>query len=414
MENVKFFTLGATDFKEWNALYKGYFVYLTTEATINTKKYPAGLYFGGESAWEYLTNDSDIAAIEKKISDAIKALDVTTNVQSVEYTAATSTSGAKLTFKGVNETDGKIAQGSGTTELQLAKVATSGSYSDLSDKIEFDKTYNSSSNKAATVKTVTDAIEALDVTSNTSDADKGITITVTETNGKVNKPSVSVTTATVSDALVVTENTGNILGSSSISNIKNYIDASVASASNYLGTITKKSSLSTSAKKGDFYRVSSATATDWSGVTVHVGDIIIAEKDSPTASVDGTNWTLLHNELNTDTSVTSVSNHYTPSANENSKLTASASGATASWSIDVVKGVTLNRDAAGHVTGISVTSGKIPANPNTDHTSSVSSGDTTGATTGNKVTISSSTSGNNTAYTVTSETIWLSSLPTVS
>ena len=69
---------------------------------------------------------------------------------------------------------------------------------------------------------------------------------------------------------------------------------------------------------------------------------------------------------NTDTKVTSSANHYTPSTASGSDKSASASGATAAWSIDVVKGVTLNTDGKGHVTGISVTSGKIPANPNTD------------------------------------------------
>ena len=44
-------------------------------------------------------------------------------------------------------------------------------------------------------------------------------------------------------------------------------------------------------------------------------------------------------------------------------VTASASGATAAWSIDVVKGVTITYDNAGHVTGLSVTSGKIPPAP---------------------------------------------------
>ena len=68
----------------------------------------------------------------------------------------------------------------------------------------------------------------------------------------------------------------------------------------------------------------------------------------------------------TDVSVTASSNHYTPSTASGQDKTASASGATAAWSIDVVKGVTLNTDGKGHVTGISVTSGKIPANPNTD------------------------------------------------
>ena len=67
---------------------------------------------------------------------------------------------------------------------------------------------------------------------------------------------------------------------------------------------------------------------------------------------------------NTDTKVTSVGNHYTPTCS--GTFSANASGATAAWSIDVVKGVTLEKDAAGHITGVSVTSGKIPANPNTD------------------------------------------------
>lgn len=69
---------------------------------------------------------------------------------------------------------------------------------------------------------------------------------------------------------------------------------------------------------------------------------------------------------NTDTKVTSVGNHYTPATDTDSTLTANASGATAAWNIDVVKGISLERDARGHVTGLSVTSGKIPANPNSD------------------------------------------------
>lgn len=68
----------------------------------------------------------------------------------------------------------------------------------------------------------------------------------------------------------------------------------------------------------------------------------------------------------TNTKVTSSANHYTPATASGQDKTASASGGTAAWSIDVVQGVTLNTDGKGHVTGISVTSGKIPANPNTD------------------------------------------------
>lgn len=68
----------------------------------------------------------------------------------------------------------------------------------------------------------------------------------------------------------------------------------------------------------------------------------------------------------TDTKVTAVGNHYTPSADSSAELSAAASGATAAWSIDVVKAVQLQRDAKGHVVGVSVTSGKLPANPNSD------------------------------------------------
>ena len=68
----------------------------------------------------------------------------------------------------------------------------------------------------------------------------------------------------------------------------------------------------------------------------------------------------------TNTKVTSAANHYAPTSASGEDISASASGATAAWSIDVVQGVTLNTDGKGHVTGMTVTSGKIPANPNTD------------------------------------------------
>lgn len=84
-------------------------------------------------------------------------------------------------------------------------------------------------------------------------------------------------------------------------------------------------------------------------------------------SVTGKNGVITINSTDTNTKVTSVDNHYTPTPNTNSALSVSASGATAAWDIDVVKAVQLQRDAKGHVTGISVTSGKLPSNPNTDY-----------------------------------------------
>ena len=61
----------------------------------------------------------------------------------------------------------------------------------------------------------------------------------------------------------------------------------------------------------------------------------------------------------TNTKVTSVGNHYTPSGGSAKTTTA---GSAIGWSGAAVTGITV--DAAGHVTG--VTTGTIPANPNTD------------------------------------------------
>lgn len=73
-------------------------------------------------------------------------------------------------------------------------------------------------------------------------------------------------------------------------------------------------------------------------------------------------------DTNTDTKVTSVGNHYSPSADANCQLSADASSSTAAtWnSTALVTGVNIQRDAKGHVTGVTVDSIKMPANPNTD------------------------------------------------
>lgn len=72
--------------------------------------------------------------------------------------------------------------------------------------------------------------------------------------------------------------------------------------------------------------------------------------------------------VDTNTKVTSVDNHYTPSANSSSALSVDASSATAAtWgTTSLVTGVNLQRDAKGHVTGLTVDSIKMPANPDTN------------------------------------------------
>lgn len=65
----------------------------------------------------------------------------------------------------------------------------------------------------------------------------------------------------------------------------------------------------------------------------------------------------------TDTKVTSAANHYTPATDSNSTLSATAKDGTAAWGAQIVKGVTVSRDAKGHITGISVQSAAIPTQP---------------------------------------------------
>lgn len=188
--------------------------------------------------------------------------------------------------------------------------------------------------------------------------------------------------------------------------INNVLDA--ADAMQFKGTIGSSgatvTTLPTTHKAGWTYKV--ATAGTYAGKACEVGDMIICVKDG-TAAADA-DWTVVQNNIDgavtgpasavdarvavfngttgkvikdsgytiaksvpsdavfTDVSVTSAANHYAPSTVSGQEKSASASGATAAWSIDVVKGVTLNTDGKGHVTGISVISGKIPANPNTD------------------------------------------------
>lgn len=118
-----------------------------------------------------------------------------------------------------------------------------------------------------------------------------------------------------------------------------------------VGSATKASKINTSAKIGDTNKPVYVAAD---GTVTPISYTISKSVPSDAVFTD------------TDTKVTSSANHYTPATASGSDVTASATGATAAWSIDVVKGVTLNTDGKGHVTGMSVTSGKIPGNPNTD------------------------------------------------
>jgi hypothetical protein len=101
---------------------------------------------------------------------------------------------------------------------------------------------------------------------------------------------------------------------------------------------------------------------------------------STVATVDGVDITVkMPANPNSDTKVTAVGNHYAPTADTSAKLTATASSTTAAtWgSTDMVTGVTLNRDAKGHVTGLSVSSIQMPPNPNTNTDTKVTQSEST-------------------------------------
>jgi hypothetical protein len=83
----------------------------------------------------------------------------------------------------------------------------------------------------------------------------------------------------------------------------------------------------------------------------------------------------------TDTKVTSAANHYTPSADSGSALSVDADSSTAAtWGTTaLVTGVNIERDAKGHVTGLTLDSIKMPSNPNTNTTYTFAEGTTNGA-----------------------------------
>lgn len=81
--------------------------------------------------------------------------------------------------------------------------------------------------------------------------------------------------------------------------VKTYVDEKTAGLNSYLGAANSINDLSTTAKKGDFYRVETSWATG-----MHVGDVLIAEKNNPAQIVDSENWVLLHNDINENTTYT--------------------------------------------------------------------------------------------------------------
>lgn len=188
------------------------------------------------------------------------------------------------------------------------------------------------------------AVTAADFTANQSGTDdvtfiqgSNVTLTTDATNRTI---TVAATDTTYSAA---TTSAAGLMSSED----KTKLDGIASGATANAGTITKVGNTSS----GDV-TVSSSNNTASFGNAVTVGSV---------GGVD-LKFTMPGNP-NTDTKVTSVDNHYTPSANANSELTASLSGTAGTFATNteytVLTGVKAQRDAKGHITGLTYTAQKV-------------------------------------------------------
>lgn len=212
---------------------------------------------------------------------------------------------------------------SGSDEVSLVTRGEKYTWGAKQDALSFDGTYNETSNKAATVSTVTNAINALDVDNITSNLSKSKTITaLSETNGKISATASNIeiaesqVTGLVGDLALKapldspaltgtptapTAETGD--NSNKIATteyVNNEISAKMAEtdAMVYKGTLAggndgNYGALTPQADKGWTYKVSTAGKID--GVVVEVGDVLICNTDG-TAAATSSNYNTIKNK----------------------------------------------------------------------------------------------------------------------
>lgn len=229
--------------------------------------------------------------------------------------------------------------------------------------------------------------------------------------------------------------------------LDNYIAATDAMVfKGTLGTGGTITSLPATHNAGWTYRV--ITAGDYAGQHAEIGDLVICITDGTSANnghwtvaqtnidgavvgpasatsnnvalFDGTTGKLIRDSgftlgtsvpanakfTDTDTKVTSAENHYTPAADNNSELTANLSGSAGGYSLNaeytVLTGLKIQRDAKGHVTGVSYTAQKIKDTDTTYTSKAASNGgtDVSLVTTGEKYLWNSKTSNTGTVTSI--------------
>lgn len=83
--------------------------------------------------------------------------------------------------------------------------------------------------------------------------------------------------------------------------VLNYVDPEDEDVTTeYLGHLASIYDMSTTAKRGQRYICDAELQQFFPEIHIHADDELIAEKDDPERLIDGINWTLLHNEPDTN------------------------------------------------------------------------------------------------------------------
>ena len=113
------------------------------------------------------------------------------------------------------------------------------------------------------------------------EASAGGSLVVFDASGKINASGIKVIDSAVNNSAMEVPTSKAV---------QTYVATQVAGAVQYLGTVSALTGLSTTAGKGDFYRLSAAIEG------AHAGDLVVAEKDNPKQLINGTDWSLIHGE----------------------------------------------------------------------------------------------------------------------
>lgn len=288
-----------------------------------------------------------ITALSEKVSGRATGY-VFKNKSDAKYTAAIGKTGSFVIGDTIYFTDNNIP------DQWVVSVNSTSPYYTFQD-IETEKT-----NLSGYVDTLSGTADSGVVTNITK---SGSTITVTSESLAVSAPTASGTALSFIDSVSQAAN-GKITATK-----KTVSDATKTAHGLMSGA--DKTKLDGIAEGANNYELPIASATAIGGVkpgTTSGKNYGVAVDASGAMTVD-VQWT--------DTKVTSAANHYAPTADSASQLSADASGTTAAtWNTtSMVTGVNIQRDAKGHVTGVTVDSVKMPANPDTNtahtHTSGV-------------------------------------------